>query len=799
MSRRLRDFLSGLAVVVLFALPLVPEIAGARLLVFRDAQITHWPWRRVAAASLAAGEVPFINASASGGQPLLANPNAVLLYPSFLLERVLAPGAAFNLHYLLHVLWAFFGARALARRLGLSDGAAFLSGVAFAFSGMMLSYGSAFMNSIAAAAWLPWCAAAFLDLARARGGRLRARAAVAAGLGLGLQLLAGEPAISLLTLVFSGFLVLAASLSAPAPERARRLLGGAGACLGAGALALCFAAPLLFPLRAVFPLTYRGQHLYSERAFGAAAFSASRAAEWLLPRTGGSPELLGGGANWLRSVAQEEFVYIWCVTFGVVPLLLVLLAGLRRPFWDRRSVALAAGGLASLALAFGFSLPFYRLIYSVEFLRKLRYPIKFYLLTTLCVALLAGLAAEALGRRRNGKREAVAIVGALALFAAAWALAAPGGFLDRVAGPMAQSITENPSAFLDVFRGLVRGDALIGAGLALMLALILRRGVPEPARGLGFLALISAFAWGLPLFVSSPTRDLARAPALSHRVRGPGRLYVSPRLPRFDMGTARGEGAEGLQRSSRVARILVEELVPATGASFGLRYLFENDPDGSYGYFNRLASEAADASTPAERDRLLALYGVRWALATGPDEHPLFHPATGFEVAGQRLVLFENPRPVAELRWAGRAWTRSALSETIALVRSEKFDPQGDIAVPGRRNEDPEQDPVSGALSAATVGADRAGATVEAQGPGHVIFSRTYFPAWRARVDGQAAPVLVANARDLAVAVPAGRHRVEFEYDRSPFRRGVALQAGALLVAAILAAASGRAHRTARA
>ena len=49
---------------------------------------------------LAAGEVPFVDARASGGQPLLANPNAVLLYPTFLLERVLPPDAAFNLHYL---------------------------------------------------------------------------------------------------------------------------------------------------------------------------------------------------------------------------------------------------------------------------------------------------------------------------------------------------------------------------------------------------------------------------------------------------------------------------------------------------------------------------------------------------------------------------------------------------------------------------------------------------------------------------------------------------------------------------
>ena len=106
-----------------------------------------------------AGHAPFVNDAASGGQPLLANPNAVLLYPTVLLEKVVSPAAAFNLHYLLHVLWAFFGA-APGARLGLSGGAAFFGGAAFAFSGMMLSYGSAFANAGAAAAWLPWCAAA---------------------------------------------------------------------------------------------------------------------------------------------------------------------------------------------------------------------------------------------------------------------------------------------------------------------------------------------------------------------------------------------------------------------------------------------------------------------------------------------------------------------------------------------------------------------------------------------------------------------------------------------------------------
>ncbi len=792
MSRRLRELLPGFAVVVLFSLPLLSEIVGTRRLVFRDAQITHWPWRDVAVAALRSGEVPFVNAAASGGEPLLANPNAVLLYPTFLLELVLPAAAAFNLHYLIHVLWAFFGARRLSRMLGLAEGPAFLSGVAFAFSGMMLSYGSAFMNSAAAAAWLPWCAAALLALAEARGLREALPRAAAAGLALGLQLLAGEPAISLLTLAFSGALCLARALAAPRAERRERLRSLVLGSAAAGVLALALAAPLLLPLRQVFPLTYRGQHLYSERAFGAGAFSAERAVEWLLPRFGGDPAILGGGANWLRAVTFSDLVYIWCVALGVIPLLLLSCAALRKEFWDSRAGLLAAGGIAALLLSFGFSLPFYRMIYSVTFLRRLRYPVKFYLVTTICVALLAGLAAESLARRRAGRREAFMLVTVLCLCAAAWALAAPGGMLDRWAGPPARAVSDDPEAFMAAFRGAVRGDALLGALAALFVALLLLRPaarVREPAYPLGLATLLLSLVWGLPLFVSAPDRALGQAPAPLKELRGPGRLFVSTRLPRFDPKAVRADGSDGLPRFSRVARVLAEQLVPLTGASFGVRYLFENDPDGSYGYYNRLASEAASASTPADRDRLLILYGARWTLTPEGEEHPLFRPRTGLVVAGERIVLSENDHPLPELRWAGRLWRRAGLSGTLELVRSARFDARGDVALPGRRDADPASGFVAATLEAESVRADSAAATVDAHGAGYVVFSRTFLPSWRARVDGRPAPVLVANARDLAVAVSAGRHRVELEYDRGPFRLGVAVQAAALLAAAIAAAA----------
>jgi hypothetical protein len=218
-----------------------------------------------------------------------------------------------------------------------------------------------------------------------------------------------------------------------------------------------------------------------------------------------------------------------------------------------------------------------------------------------------------------------------------------------------------------------------------------------------------------------------------------------------------------------------------------LAYVFDPGPDGSYGYYNRLGEEALAASTPLQASRLLRAYGGRWILDDQGEPHPGLRPVTGFEVAGRRLLLSEVPEPLAELRWAGREHRRSSLSGALDLVRSQWFLAESDIVLPGRENRVPAGGASAGRLSAPRIGANSASADVEAAAPGHVIFSRTYFGAWKARLDSREVPVLVANARDLAIGVPQGRHSVEFEYDRAPFGRGVALQMLASLLILVAA------------
>jgi uncharacterized membrane protein YfhO len=51
---------------------------------------------------------------------------------------------------------------------------------------------------------------------------------------------------------------------------------------------------------------------------------------------------------------------------------------------------------------------------------------------------------------------------------------------------------------------------------------------------------------------------------------------------------------------------------------------------------------------------------------------------------------------------------------------------------------------------------------------GLLVMSEIYHPYWRATIDGEPTPVLQVDVALRAVAVPAGRHRIEMEFD-DPF------------------------------
>src|SRR5262249_39790608 len=156
----------------------------------------------------------------------------------------------------------------------------------------------------------------------------------------------------------------------------------------------------------------------------------------------------------------------------------------------------------SLLFAFGSALPLFRLLSRIDALRRLRYPIKFYLLTTICVALLAGLAVESWKRRRAGRREWGLLGGGALLYVAAVFAARWGGGLARAVPPLLNAPHAPPAALLQSIRTNLRGDAVFGLVATALVALAIapRRRAPAEGHWLGLIALLSTLPWGLPLF-----------------------------------------------------------------------------------------------------------------------------------------------------------------------------------------------------------------------------------------------------------------------------------------------------------
>jgi uncharacterized membrane protein YfhO len=66
--------------------------------------------------------------------------------------------------------------------------------------------------------------------------------------------------------------------------------------------------------------------------------------------------------------------------------------------------------------------------------------------------------------------------------------------------------------------------------------------------------------------------------------------------------------------------------------------------------------------------------------------------------------------------------------------------------------------------------------------PGFVVLAATYYPGWRATVDGQAAPIFPTDVLFRGVYAGAGRHQIVLTYEPELFRLGLALAALTLML-----------------
>jgi len=712
---------------------------------FRDFSVAFYPLRLFAARELAAGRLAFWNPYFQEGSFALPT-----LYPPDLLH-VLWPSPAavswiLTMHYPLAALSAYF----LARDLGASRVGSFVSGSTFALGGLALSSLNlyVFLQSLALA---PLVVVTLRRAAR-RGGPWIPIAALA--LALSISTLALE-------FVIQAFMLgIALGLSGTALRQgALRLATAAGLGLGLAGL------PIALTL-GVLPETVRGAGFGQEIVLANEVHPASLL-QVLIPGIFGSlsrPAELWWGSRFFT----KGFPYFLSLYLGplVLALACVGLAALPRNRW-----LFLGWGIVGLWYSLGARGGLATLCAHLPLARSFRYPSKALLLPYIVAAVCAGFGADRLWEGLDWKRFAK-FLAALAGLALAVSLLALGPIDALIPAPFSAARVKDV-----VFKESLQSSLLAALGVGIAVCALLKRLASTRAAALLALLLVVDLARaGAGMNPQVPEAFFHPLPELAGQhldQLGGGRVftYGVDYSPSFRQFLAQHNPGFGLwsffvnrQMLSPYSNILdrveipeakdLTSLVPRT-PELGLD---DYDPGRVGSILGRLRNSAVS--------RIVSL---------DPLVHPDLRMLVQFPLGppGLTMHVYELLRPWPRAYFACHVVYARDTSEALEGPMREDFAPAADVLL--------NEKGTSTCQKAEVIEVNRIPGRdlydVQADGTGYLVTRDSFAGGWRASLDGKPVGVLRANGKHRGVWVPAGHHRVVFEYEPPGLKWGLGLTA----------------------
>lgn len=776
----------GVALAALTALAglVFADVLRGRVLFERDVSGLFWGLSESFRRCLAAGSPPLWNPWMGFGQPLLANASAQVLYPWTWLSPLLRPELYYSAYAVSHYLLALAGVYALARTYRLSAAAALVTGAVWALSGPLLSYLSLW-HHFAGVAWMPWVLlAAERHAARPGAGRAFVWAAAAS-----IQILAGSVDAVLMTVALEA-LVLAGHFDRRDPlGRPNVRLFAASAVVALATAGLT--APLWLPAFEIVRGSVRDAMNEGTRTFW--SLRPVHFVQWLVPLFPQDLPLREPVRRLLYD-GREPLLNSLYLGLAALPLVLAAFVGPRR----RAATGLLLVLAGSAAVSLGRNGIVYPSILAVApVLRVFRYPSKVAIVGALAFAFLAGLGFEAWRglRPESGRGWSLrvaapglsAVAAALVLFVVArdraplWLEAAPSlERLSSVSSPVLGAVALGAVAGVLALAGPRSPSLTASFAAAVAVADLL-----QAHSGLNPTARLSVFTRTPPVVSFLRQDGASRVYAFDYTVRAAAAAPLELPEP---------EATAGLPRAWRHALLFQE--YPLSLLRYGIPGSFEADPFSlEIPQRRSLWLLLVDAERrPADHLRLLQLGGVSHVLARHAGAGAGLVPATTLvsREAGE-VRVFRVPGSLPRVFLASGVRIADGVSAYRTLL-DPGFDPRREVVLPAGEGRTP---PLAfhGAARLLEDRPDRLRVAVDLDAPGHLVVLDGYDLGWRARVDGDPAPVLRANAAFRAVALPPGRHVVDLVYRPGSVAVGLVTGLVSLCTVLLLLLASRRRRR----
>ena len=181
-----------------------------------------------------------------------------------------------------------------------------------------------------------------------------------------------------------------------------------------------------------------------------------------------------------------------------------------------------------------------------------------------------------------------------------------------------------------------------------------------------------------------------------------------------------------------------------------------------------------------DKDRRLDLLNVKYAVvpAFGADFKQFSQSDRFTQVFSNRnIAVFLNPTvlPRAWLVPASGIETLTSLDMEMARLKNPAFDPLKFVTISGKSRATPATIDFRSSVDITNTNANGLTIRTQSSEPGVLVVSQTYYPGWKATVDGTQTDVLQADVTLTGVSVPAGTHEVRLVFQPLTFRIGLGI------------------------
>ena len=449
-----------------------------------------------------------------------------------------------------------------------------------------------------------------------------------------------------------------------------------------------------------------------------------------------------------------------------------------------RFKAFATGGFVfSLLASLGRHTAFYPFLLRVTPLFLFRYPEKYVIPAGFFWALLVGLACRdwlSAGGDQSRWRVAAALAGIVpaALLAASLATLRGPAILMEAVEPIGLLAREHLLAAVS-WKWIAPASA--SASVATLAWLRCRR----PSRAawtsaaMAALVLVDLAAVGRTVNPLAPPELMTLRPALLERVRPGSRVWASVSTDPEWLNREVDRGPAGWEWQWWSSAALRDLIWPPTGARWGLGGSFDGDFTGlAPPLLNNLTLIVRNAVGSPVGRRVLQIGGVDYVVGT--EDWPTLEDAGRIPSTLAREIRLYRVPDTLPRAYVVRRTRVAAEPRSVEILGEATFDPATEIVVPpgGQALSGPmgPRDP----LRELWRRADSIGLEVDASVPAYVVALESFYSGWRARVDDRPVEIVRANVLFQAAPVPAGRHRVVFEYRPAAVGWGAALTGVAL-------------------